>query len=234
MPGPEFRQWLRGAPTPRGSTRLFSSDARNASGIASAPRLAASWKTGIRRMRWEPYPGETLMVRPKKQQTMEDQRLATLVSTYRPAIFRYLSRRVRPPSDIEDATQEVFARMLRRAQGEPVANVEGYLFQIAANLVRERGRSAAIRGQAGAIEVDPSFLGEAEVPSPERILEGREAYQRLIEAIQELPERTRTVFMLNRFDDMTAPEIARRLGMPLSTVEKAMMRALKHLKARVR
>jgi RNA polymerase sigma factor (sigma-70 family) len=175
-----------------------------------------------------------MAAQPNERETSADKRLATLISTYRPAIFKYLSRRVRPPSDAEDATQEVFARMLRRAQGEPVENVEGYLFQIAANLVRERGRSAAIRRQTGAIEIDPSFLGEAEVPSPERILEGREAYQRLIEAIQDLPERTRTVFMLNRFDDMTAPEIARRLGMPLSTVEKTMMRALKHLKAHVR
>ena len=69
--------------------------------------------------------------------------------------------------------------------------------------------------------------------SPERILLGREAYARMVEALQELPERARTIFVLNRFEELSAGEIARRLGVSVSTVEKDMMRAIAHLKARL-
>ena len=55
----------------------------------------------------------------------------------------------------------------------------------------------------------------------------------MVEALQELPERARTIFVLNRFEELSAAEIARRLGVSVSTVEKDMMRAIAHLKARL-
>ena len=170
---------------------------------------------------------------PVQQSTAHQDRRASadLSVRYGQAVRRFFSRRLRDGADVEDLTQEVFARLLKRAELGEIANIEGYLFHTAANLLRERARKAARRpGDTPAIdEIDAA----GEEFSPERILLGREAYARMVEALQELPERARTIFVLNRFEELSAAEIARRLGVSVSTVEKDMMRAIAHLKARL-
>jgi len=163
----------------------------------------------------------------------EDRRkLADLSVRYGQAVRRFFSRRLRDGADVEDLTQEVFARLLKRAEIGDIANIEGYLFHTAANLLRERARKAARRPGDSTL-ADPADVVAVEDISPERILLGREAYARMVEALQELPERARTIFVLNRFEELSAAEIARRLGVSVSTVEKDMMRAIAHLKARL-
>lgn len=159
--------------------------------------------------------------------------IADLSVRYGQAVRRFFSRRLRDGADVEDLTQEVFARLLKRAEIGDIANIEGYLFHTAANLLRERARKAQRRPGDGAAEFDSDLVENDEDFSPERILLGREAYARMVEALQELPERARTIFVLNRFEELSAAEIARRLGVSVSTVEKDMMRAIAHLKARL-
>jgi RNA polymerase sigma-70 factor (ECF subfamily) len=75
---------------------------------------------------------------------------------------------------------------------------------------------------------------EPAVLSPERVVLGREGVVRMVTALQELPERTRQVFMLREFEEMRPPVIAARLGVSLSTVEKEMAKAMAHLLVRVK
>lgn len=152
---------------------------------------------------------------------------------YGAPIRAFLARRIRNPADINDLTQEVFLRLMRRTGAGPIENIEGYLFQIAANLLRETARQAALRDGAFPKELAPEFLREGEDYSPERILLGKEACRELVAALNELPERTRTVFILSRFEDVKGYEIARRLGISVSAVEKHMMRALRRLRERM-
>jgi RNA polymerase sigma-70 factor (ECF subfamily) len=63
---------------------------------------------------------------------------------------------------------------------------------------------------------------------------GREAVERLIAALHELPETTRIVFTQYHFDNVPQVEVARRMGLSLSTVEKHMARANAHLLKRLR
>lgn len=149
---------------------------------------------------------------------------------YRVAVRGYLGRRTSSATDADDLTQEVFARILRRAESGPIENVEGYIFQTATNLLRERARQAGVRAATPAIDLAAELIASPEQRTPERILMGREAHRRLIMAIQELPERTRAVFVLNRFEEVKGPEIARRLGISISAVEKHMIRAIAHLR----
>jgi len=160
--------------------------------------------------------------------------LSALLSQYRPAVRGFFLRRAASASEADDLTQEVFVRILKRAGNGAIDNLEGYLFQAAANLLRERGRQATIRNAAKVVEISPDLLSEDEVHTPERILLGREAVHLAMQALYELPERTRAVFLLNRFEEMTGPEIARHLGISISAVEKHMMRALGYLRQRAK
>jgi RNA polymerase sigma factor (sigma-70 family) len=165
--------------------------------------------------------------------TEDRRRIADLSVRYGQAVRRFFSRRLRDGADVEDLTQEVFARLLKRAEIGDIANIEGYLFHTAANLLRERARKASRRPGDETLADEAEYAVSGEEFSPERILLGREAYARMVEALQELPERARTIFVLNRFEELSAAEIARRLGVSVSTVEKDMMRAIAHLKARL-
>lgn len=65
--------------------------------------------------------------------------------------------------------------------------------------------------------------------SPERVLLGRDALRHLFILIDELPERTRTVFLLHRYEGLKYREIADRFGISVSSVEKHMIAAIHHL-----
>jgi RNA polymerase sigma-70 factor (ECF subfamily) len=57
---------------------------------------------------------------------------------------------------------------------------------------------------------------------------------RVMRALNELPERTREIFVLQRLEQMTYPQIAEALAISVSTVEKHMIKALAYLTARRR
>lgn len=58
--------------------------------------------------------------------------------------------------------------------------------------------------------------------------------QKLIHAaVDELPEKCREIFVLNRFEQMKYQEIANHLGISVKTVEAQMSKALLHMKTRL-
>lgn len=156
-----------------------------------------------------------------------------LVRRLRAPLTRYFATRAKRGSDLEDLVQEVFLRLARRADHEPVEAAGGYVFAIANSVLADSFRRNARQLPSAPNDVDTK-LGGVEERSPERFLLGREELSVIEQALRELPERTRFAFALNRFEELSYPEIARRLGISVSAVEKHMMRALAHLARRRR
>jgi len=150
-------------------------------------------------------------------------------------LARYFGARARPGMDVEDMVQEVFLRLARRVGDAPVEAVEGYVFAIAASVLTDTYRRAGRRLPAVHGDADlTNTLALAEDRSPERVLLGQEELAAVERALRELPERTRFAFVLSRYEELSYQEIARRLGVSVSAVEKHMMRALAHLARRRR
>ena len=155
-----------------------------------------------------------------------------LEARYRLPLRRFFEKKLRNSPDPDDLVQEVFLRLVRQGNTDNIQFLDGYVFQVAANVLRDYARRWAVR--AG--EADHAQLDEAELEggfSPERVLLGKEALETLIAALQELPEKTAVIFSLYHFDSVPQVEIARRLGMSLSTVEKHMSRANAYLLERL-
>lgn len=162
-----------------------------------------------------------------------DDTMIAVVQRYGPALSSYFARRVSDRAEVEDLTQEVFAALIRRADIESIENVEGYLFRIAGNLLRYRARLASRRPDVRP-EGGPDPMGRlVEDISPERVILGQEAWAVFVQALQELPERARTIFILNRFEELSGREIAQRLGYSISLVEKEMIKAISYLRERL-
>lgn len=163
----------------------------------------------------------TLADRPQ----MPDDNMETLARTYAPALKRFFQRRILEHADVDDLVQEVFLRLTRRGTLSDLTNVEGYVFQTAANILRDR-----LRQRFSHQVKDHQPIGEDHVEdtafSPERVLLGREAVARLTAAIQGLPPRTQATFILLRVEGLSRVDAARRLDVSLSTLDKDMAKAL--------
>jgi RNA polymerase sigma factor (sigma-70 family) len=158
--------------------------------------------------------------------------LDQLAARYRLPLRRFFERRLRHSPDPDDLVQEVFVRLVRQGNMNAVQHLDGYVFQVAANVLRDHARRWSIRAEesnhAQIEDVDPEGGF-----SPERVLLGEEALERLIAALQELPEKTQVIFARYHFESVSQVDIARRLNISISTVEKHMSRANAHLLARL-
>lgn len=163
--------------------------------------------------------------------------VAGLDRQFRAPLLSYFRRRGRDSAEADDLTQEVFLRLARRCEPLATDNLEAYIFTIAGNLLRDRGRRAAVRGTSVSLDDESAWSASSgalvEVLHPDRVLTGREDLRLALQALDELSERTRDVFVLQRLEGLKNREIAVALGISVSAVEKHMVKALVHLSRRL-
>ena len=147
---------------------------------------------------------------------------------YRGPLLRFFAKRTRADVDREDLTQEVFARLARHQDLTSVERVEAYLFQTAASVLNDFLRRRRVRQGEAHVPLDEDVTPDTDL-TPERVLLGKRAVEALAKALGELPKRTQMIFALYHFEDVPHREIAQRLGVSVSTVEKEMSRANLHL-----
>jgi RNA polymerase sigma factor (sigma-70 family) len=163
-------------------------------------------------------------------ETARRQQLDDLCRRFRPALLAYFLRRVPNPDEAEDLAHDVFIR-LAGISLEQLRSADAYVFQVAANLLRDRARRRKIRDAYAASEVAAAEAEEfaAHVFEPERIEVARRSLAALVARLRELPERTREIFILYRIENVARRDIAQAYGLSLSTVEKEISRATAYL-----
>lgn len=168
--------------------------------------------------------------RTPQEKHAEGRRQVPDLSMHVPALRRYIAKRANPV-DVDDLVQDVLVRMHVRGQADPIANVEGYLFQVAASVLTDRARRDTVRHRGAHHELTEA-LHPVDDLTPERVLRGREDVDRLANALEEMPELTRDVFVLHRFEEMSYDAIGRHLGISTSAVGRNIMKAIRFLAAR--
>lgn len=157
--------------------------------------------------------------------------LRALSLRLRMPLVRFFQRRVRNGADAEDLAQEVFERLARHEDLGVVEHLDGYVFTMASNLLRDRARKQATHAVGDKLFLDGAE--RVEEITPERVLLSTEAMDRFLAALAELPDRTRTILLLRRYEGLDFKEIAQRLAISVSTAEKHMVRAMNHLSRRL-
>ena len=161
--------------------------------------------------------------------------LKRLFLAHRREIQAYLTERLRDADLAADLTQETFLRYAEQTQasGAPITHDRSYLYRTARNLAIDQSRRLARRRTDVVANQDLARLPE-DSPSPERATDARRKLDRLRAAVEELPKRTRQVFVLGRLEGLTHREIADRLAISESSVQKHLAKALQHVMRRVR
>jgi RNA polymerase sigma factor (sigma-70 family) len=160
--------------------------------------------------------------------------LATLNAHYRKPLFNYFRRRVETAGDAEDLTQDTFVKLLALAESERVQEPRALLFRIAGNLIADRYRKSSRRSRVHLSDLDLGPVSAVsrefiEEQDPERVLLARQRVAAAVKALDELGERTRTVYVLVRLENMPQRQIAELFGISVSSVEKMVMKASVHL-----
>jgi RNA polymerase sigma factor (sigma-70 family) len=153
-----------------------------------------------------------------------------LFNRHRLSLQRYLMRLV-PPDDAVELVQESYYRLLRHGEMVKIdAMARSFLFQTATNLARDHYRRRASHRAALHVPIEDEEIIE-DHSGPDEHLAGEQTRALLERAIADLPEDTRTVFLLHRFRDLTYPQIAQIMSLSGRTVARKMAEAIERLSA---
>jgi RNA polymerase sigma-70 factor, ECF subfamily len=129
----------------------------------------------------------------------------------------------------EDCVQETFLRLLQQRTYRPDRTFKPWLYAVAANLGRDRGRERA-RTPAMAPEEALAALPDSG-PQPAELAEAREESRRVAAALSLLSEEYRMTLILRYYHDLTLQDIAETLGVPLGTVKSRLTVGTRRLRA---
>lgn len=161
-----------------------------------------------------------------------------IYDTFRPRIFRYLTRLV-GDHEAEDLAQEVFVKIsqgLETFRGE--SKLSTWIYRVATNSALDRLRSPSFRQSQKSVTSDlteereegQEIWIEDKTPSVDQQLIQEEMNECIRNFIDTLPENYRTVIALSELKDLKNNEIAEILGISLETVKIRLYRARARLK----
>jgi RNA polymerase sigma-70 factor (ECF subfamily) len=142
---------------------------------------------------------------------------AEVYEAFFPFVWRSVRRLGVAPDGVDDVVQEIFVTVHRRLPSfEGRSSVKTWLFGIALRVVREHRR--ALRRKSPHSAADAEAVAAPDDHSPQERAAKAEAARILHAILDELDEEKREVFVLAELEQMTAPEIAGALGVPMNTV----------------
>jgi RNA polymerase sigma-70 factor (ECF subfamily) len=156
------------------------------------------------------------------------------------ALYRTGLRMTRSEADAEDLVQETYIRAFRsRHQFTPGTNLKAWLFRILTNTFINSYRRKAARPQTTDLdEVEETTLHRhmtetsGSAPEPEQTVLDGIVDSQVTDALDELPERFRTVVLLD-VEGLSYKEIAETLEIPIGTVMSRLHRGRKFLQQRL-
>jgi RNA polymerase sigma-70 factor (ECF subfamily) len=168
--------------------------------------------------------GETVRLA-RRARAGDVEAFAALAAEHRGALARFARRLMGDPDRGQDLVQETLLRAQQSIGrlGAPY-RFGPWLMAIAANLARKAWRAEARRplsleSLSAAYPHVAWDESDTAVPSPERRSEAAEEARLLAEAITALPPGLRRVVVLHYLDGLAYAQVARALGLPVSTVK---------------
>lgn len=147
------------------------------------------------------------------------------------ALRRFLARFLVQASDVADAHQETYARllMLSDKQRANIRSPRAFFFRIARNIALDRLR----KPDAVSLEsiADPVVVDER--PSAYDEIKARQELRLLTQVLRTLPERCREVLTLRKVFGLSQRDIAERLGITENTVETHIATGMRLCSARI-
>lgn len=168
------------------------------------------------------------------------QNIISTVKEYGKRLFGFIRGRVDTDEDAEDILQDVWYQFSNQPETDVIEQVSGWLHRVARNKITDKYR----KKKEDLIE-DYSYEDEegqqlgfkdlllAETDSPEAENLKQIFWQQLFDALDELPENQRYIFIQNELEERTFQEIADETGENIKTLISRKGYAVKYLRKRL-
>jgi RNA polymerase sigma-70 factor (ECF subfamily) len=166
-----------------------------------------------------------------------------LVERHHAPVYRFCLRALRSPEAAADAAQEVFLRVVKNAPTwERKAKFTTWLYTMARNFCIDEARKGRFRKTESLNEkVSKEDDGgderldrvASEVPQQDRLADNTRLRRVIDEAVAELPDEQREVFLLREMSGLQFKDIADLTGVGENTVKSRMRYALAALQKRL-
>lgn len=131
---------------------------------------------------------------------------------------------VRDSAAAEDAVQDAWLRAMH-SPPRPEGNLRGWFLEVTRNVVRQ-----ALRRDSRRQRRERASIEDGSLPSPDEVIARERTRRELLEALFALEEPYRSTLIWTFLEDLSAAELARRLGIPASTVRNRVKRGLERLR----
>jgi RNA polymerase sigma factor (sigma-70 family) len=175
--------------------------------------------------------------------TEQDQRISEAISRDESRLREFIRKRVSEPGDAEDILQDVFYELVETYRMmKPVEQVTAWLFRIARNriidLFRKRRSEGLATGPVTLSEDGEPLLLKDLLPSrdagPEAAYARTVLVEELDDALEELSEEQKEVFIAHEIEGYSFREIAAQTGISVNTLLSRKHYAVLHLRQRLR
>ena len=175
--------------------------------------------------------------------SMSDERHFSITETvqqFGKRLFGFVRGKVKTTEEAEDILQDVWYQFSRLSNLDELENVSAWLYRVAQNRVTDNYRKKKTENlEDFTYENDENEISFKEIllldenASPELALFKEEFWSELMQALDELPENQKEVFLLNEIEDFTLQAIADQKGENLKTIISRKGYAVKHLRKRL-
>ncbi len=155
--------------------------------------------------------------------------VTSAVGKARKTVFDFIRRRVRTQEDAEDILQDVFYQLVTSySVTEPIERLSSWLFTVARNKIIDwyrKRKPISIHGEtpdgedaesSGPLNLENILYDPAD--NPDEVYERSFFWRELADALDDLPEEQRQVFVMHELEGKSFKEIAEITGEPLNTL----------------
>ncbi|MBT1063326.1 sigma-70 family RNA polymerase sigma factor [Bowmanella sp. Y26] len=152
--------------------------------------------------------------------------ISTAFVAMRSSLERVVGRFV-PAREIEDVVQDTYVRILQSEQLDCIKRPESYLYKTAVNLAKDYLKSAQHNLSFHVEDIDLIEHSQSGEDVVFKQFASEQEFSRFCDAVGELPEQCRRVFVLRKVYGFSQKEIAKSMNLSVSTVEKHIALGLK-------
>jgi RNA polymerase sigma factor (sigma-70 family) len=183
---------------------------------------------------------EELLTIPPIMSKSPGKNITSVISQFGKRLLGFIRQRVNNEADAEDILQDVWYQLTTTVDTEPIERISSWLFTVARNKITDRYRKKKPEsledllgpedGEGGSDFRDILF---DDSNNPETVYLRTLFWEALEDALEELPEEQKSVFVWNELEDMSFKEIAELTGENVNTLISRKRYAVLHLRERL-
>ena len=164
----------------------------------------------------------------EKIKTGDTKIFEVLFREYYYSLCRFTAGLIKSSSAAEDLVQEIFVKVWEnRTKLNPNGSLKVYLYRASMNRALNYLKHLKIVNNWAEVS---NSRPQKILPDPEQEFLRKELFSSINDAVKKLPEKCRTIFILQRKEGLTYKEISEVLNISVNTVETQMGRALKKMR----